>query len=53
MERTGLSEPTVWRWQARSAEAGVGGLLLDGARPLGKKLLPHATVRQVMTKSAS
>ena len=53
MERTGQSKPTVWRWQARFAEAGVDGLLRDKTRPPGKKPLSEATVRQVVTKTTT
>jgi transposase len=28
----GVSRPTVWRWQQRFAESGVGGLLRDNTR---------------------
>jgi transposase len=31
--RTGLSKPSVWRWQDRYIEAGVDGLLRDRTRP--------------------
>jgi transposase len=33
MRRTGLSKPSVWRWQQRYIDAGVDGLLRDKARP--------------------
>ena len=33
MRRTGLSKPSVWRWQERYLEAGVEGLLRDKTRP--------------------
>jgi len=33
MRRTGLSKPSVWRWQERYVEAGVDGLLRDKTRP--------------------
>src|ERR687892_150942 len=33
MRRTGLSKPSVWRWQERYIEAGVEGLLRDKTRP--------------------
>jgi transposase len=33
MRRTGLSKPSVWRWQERYLEAGVDGLLRDRTRP--------------------
>ena len=53
MRRTGQSKPTVWRWQARFAEAGVDGLLRDKTRPPGKKPLPAAVVLQVVTKTTT
>ena len=43
MAATGKSKTTVWRWQARFAEAGVDGLLQDRTRPPGKA--PIAGVR--------
>jgi transposase len=33
MRRTGLSKPSVWRWQERYVEAGMDGLLRDKTRP--------------------
>jgi transposase len=36
MAASGTSKTTVWRWQARFAEAGVEGLLRDRTRPPGK-----------------
>ena len=39
--------PTVWRWQARFAGAGVDGLLRDKTRPPGREPLPPETVRKV------
>src|SRR3712207_5348169 len=51
--RTGQSKPTVWRWQARFAEAGVAGLLRDKTRPPGKAPLAEATVRQVVAKTTT
>lgn len=53
MARTGQSKPTVWRWQARFAEAGVDGLLQDKTRPPGKAPLAEATVRQVVAKTTT
>src|SRR5713101_750968 len=35
-QSTGVSRPTVWRWQQRFAEAGVEGLLHDKTRKPGK-----------------
>jgi transposase len=53
VRRTGQSKPTVWRWQARFAAAGVDGLLRDRTRPPGRKPLPSAVVRQVVTKTTT
>jgi transposase len=36
MTSAGKSKTTVWRWQARLAQAGVDGLLVDLTRPPGK-----------------
>jgi len=36
MAATGTSKTTVWRWQERFMQAGVGGLLQDKTRPPGK-----------------
>ena len=33
--QVGVSRPSVWRWQARYAEAGVEALLRDKTRPPG------------------
>jgi hypothetical protein len=33
MRQTGLSKPSMWRWQQRYVEAGVDGLLRDKTRP--------------------
>src|SRR3712207_5271732 len=45
---TALSRPTVWRWQVRYAQAGVGGLLHDRTRPPGRAPVPTATVAKVL-----
>src|ERR687891_933234 len=44
MRRTGLSKPSVWRWQARYIEAGVDGLLRDRTRPSRVPPLDQAKV---------
>ncbi len=51
MRRTGISKPTVWRWQARYLEAGVDGLLRDKSRPPGKPPLSLAIKTLVLTKT--
>jgi transposase len=53
VRRTGQSKPTVWRWQARFAAAGVDGLLRDKTRPPGRKPLSSAVVQQVVTKTTT
>jgi hypothetical protein len=53
MRRADQSEPTVWRWQGRFAEAGVAGLLGDKTRPPGKKPLAAAVVQQVVTTTTT
>ena len=49
--RTGMSKPTVWRWQARYAQAGVDGLVRDKTRPGRKKPLSAETKLMVVTKT--
>ena len=51
MRRTGISKPTVWRWQARYLEAGVDGLLRDKSRPPGTPPLSAAIKTLVLTKT--
>jgi transposase len=46
--RSGLSRPSVWRWQQRFAEQGVDGLLRDKTRKPGKAPLPAATIARVL-----
>jgi transposase len=53
MRRTGKSKPCVWRWQERYVDEGVEGLLRDKTRPPGKKPLPVAIRRKVLTKTAN
>src|SRR5215207_8352374 len=43
-----LSRPAVWRWQARYAQAGVGGLLHDNTRPPGRAPVSTPTVARVL-----
>jgi len=45
---TGKSKKTIWRWQERFAEAGVGGLLVDGTRPPGKAPVAPDKVAEVV-----
>jgi transposase len=45
---TGVSRPTVWRWQQRFAESGVEGLLRDKTRKPGKApIVAELTARVV------
>ena len=53
MAATGKSKTTVWRWQARFAEAGVGGLLEDKTRPPGKPPLAASVIQQVLIKTTT
>ena len=48
MTATGKSKTTVWRWQARFAEAGVVGLLEDKTRPPGKPPIAGARVAELV-----
>ena len=47
-QSTGVSRPTVWRWQQRFAEAGVEGLLRDKTRKPGKPPIPDDKAAQVV-----
>src|SRR6516164_312000 len=44
----GVSRPTVWRWQQRYAEVGVGGLLRDKTRKPGKTPIAAQTTARVV-----
>ncbi len=48
MAATGKSKTTVWRWQARFAEAGVAGLLEDRTRPPGKPPIAGGRVAELV-----
>jgi len=48
MRRTGLSKPSVWRWQERYLEAGVEGLLRDKTRPSRIPRLSDEKVAEVV-----
>ena len=41
MRRTGMSNPTVWRWQERYLGEGVGGLMRNKTRPSRVPPLPR------------
>jgi transposase len=51
MRRTGLSKPSVWRWQERYIEAGVDGLLRDKTRPSRVPALAAAKVAEVVRRT--
>jgi transposase len=51
MRRTGLSKPSVWRWQERYIEAGVDGLLRDKTRPSRVPPLDRDKVAEVIRRT--
>ena len=51
MRRTGLSKPSVWRWQERYIEAGVDGLLRDKTRPSRIPPLDRDKVAEVIRRT--
>lgn len=51
MRRTGMSKPTVWRWQARYLDEGVPGLKRDKTRPSRVPPLPREVRLKVITKT--
>jgi transposase len=51
MRRTGLSKPSVWRWQERYLEAGVDGLLRDKTRPSRVPPLDQGKVAEVIRRT--
>jgi transposase len=51
MRRTGLSKPSVWRWQERYIEAGVDGLLRDKTRPARIPALAEPKVAEVVQRT--
>ena len=51
MRRTGLSKPSVWRWQERYIEAGVDGLLRDKTRPSRVPPLDRGKVAGVIRRT--
>ena len=52
MRATGMSKPSVWRWQERYAAEGVDGLTRDKTRPGRKKPLSDAVKQKVLTLTA-
>jgi transposase len=51
MRRTGMSKPTVWRWQERYLGEGVPGLKRDKTRPSRVPPLPMAVRLKVIAKT--
>ena len=51
MRRTGLSQPSVWRWQERYLAAGVDGLLRDRTRPSRIPALNPAKSSEVIRRT--
>jgi hypothetical protein len=51
MRRTGLSKPSVWRWQERYIAAGVDGLLRDKTRPSRVPPLDPSKVAEVIRRT--
>nr|WP_213395325.1 IS630 family transposase [Yoonia sp.] len=51
MRRTGMSKPTVWRWQQRYLDEGVAGLKRDKTRPSRVPPLPMETRLKVIART--
>lgn len=51
MRRTGMSKPTVWRWQARYLDEGVPGLKRDKTRPSRVPPVPRDVRLKVIAKT--
>ena len=51
MRRTGMSKPTVWRWQERYLDEGLTGLKRDKTRPSRVPPLPMETRLKVIAKT--
>lgn len=51
MRRTGMSKPTVWRWQARYLDEGAPGLKRDKTRPSRVPPLPREVRLKVIAKT--
>jgi transposase len=52
-QSTGVSRPTVWRWQQRFAESGVDGLLRDKTRKPGKAPIASETAARVVAMACT
>jgi len=48
MRRSGLSKPSVWRWQERFMHEGVDGLTREKTRKPGKPPIPAETIARVL-----
>ena len=53
MRQTGKSKTCVWRWQQRSMEEGVDGLLYDATRPAGTPPAAPWKMREVVELAKS
>jgi transposase len=53
MRRTGMSKPSVWRWQERYVAEGVDGLLRDKTRPSRVPPLKQKVKLAVLKKTAN
>ena len=51
MRRTGISKPTVWRWQERHLDEGLPGLKRDKTRPSLVPPLPREVRLKVIAKT--
>ncbi|MFV0335925.1 MAG: helix-turn-helix domain-containing protein [Tropicimonas sp.] len=51
MRRTGMSKPTVWRWQERYLDEGLPGLKRDKTRPSRVPPLPREVRLKVIAKT--
>lgn len=51
MRRTGMSKPTIWRWQERYLDEGVLGLKRDKTRPSRVPPLPREVRLKVIAKT--
>jgi transposase len=51
--QTGVSRPSVWRWQRHFAEKGVDALLREPSRKPGKAPLPQVTVNKVVAMTCT
>src|SRR5262245_59013568 len=51
VRRTGLSKPSVWRWQERYLKAGVDGLLRDKTRPSRVPPLDQGKVAEMIRRT--